>query len=274
MNFEVFLVVATLFAGLCYALAKLLNWIAYTPSRSFKGINEYLASFFPMLLILLLIRSFVTENYRIPSGSQKPTLLVGDFLIANKFVYGLRLPISGKCLIPYKQPKRGDVIAFRSPFNSSIYFIKRVVGLPGDHIRYHEKVLIINGKAADQRVIGVERDEEGNGRYWPVLRSEEDLEGYKHAIYTRLEFQNETDINASKVNIQDYENMEVTVPKGHYMMIGDNRDNSFDSRHWGFVSDAQLLGQAKWIFFSWDSEASWGKPLTWVRWKRIGMKII
>jgi signal peptidase I len=268
------LTLATGITGICYILAKYFKRKQARITTWAHAVNEYCASFFPAFLIILGMRSFVIENYRIPTSSLKPTLLVGDFLIANKFAYGVRLPVISTLITSFKSPARGDIVAFRSPLNPAVYFIKRVIGLPGDRIEYRQKILTINGQLAKQHVIKLERDEESNGHYWPVLLSEEDLAGYKHVIYTRLDPQTSTELVGEKLLQQNFENITVTVPEGQYFVMGDNRDNSFDSRHWGFVPADHLLGKAKWIFFSWNSQAAWHKPMTWIRWERIGMKIV
>jgi signal peptidase I len=200
------------------------------PSR----LAEYARSFFPVFLIVLVLRSFVVEPFRIPSGSMMPTLLVGDFILVNKFVYGIRLPVSHTEVLTLSHPKRGDVVVFRFPEDPSIPFIKRVVGLPGDRIDYRNKTLYINGKPAEESIVG-----EWSGVRMPgaSLRTEH-LGSVTHEIL----------IEPGVSSVQG----EWVVPPGHYFVMGDNRDNSRDSRYWGFVPDANLIGKAFVIWMHWD----------------------
>ncbi len=253
-NFEFFLTTAVIISGVI-ALADIL---IFAPIRKRKNIAhpsvliEYARSFFPILLLVLLLRSFLAEPFRIPSGSEKPDLLIGDFIIANKFSYGIRLPVLHKKIMAIGEPKRGDIVVFLWPKDTSTYFIKRVIGLPGDVISYKDKVLTINGQLAPQTLLGVQTDQDANEK-WQVLLKREDLLGVQHDIYLRPD-QLATDFS-------------VTVPPGNYFVMGDNRDNSLDSRYWGFVPEKDLIGKAIWVFFSWDNEQHR------VRWQRLGMRI-
>lgn len=213
---------------------------------------EYARSFFPIFLIVLLLRSFVAEPFRIPSGSMMPTLLIGDFILVNKFTYGIRLPVVDNKIIELNTPSRGDVIVFRSPEDPAVPFIKRVVGIPGDHIAYYNKVLYINGEAAEQKIIGrYQGIGSGLSMSGASLR-EEDLDGHLHEILIQ----------------QGVPTLEGTmvVPKGNYFVLGDNRDNSRDSRFWGTVPDELLIGRAFMIWMNWD----WGHGIYW---NRIGDSI-
>lgn len=210
-------------------------------------IIEYGRSFFPLLLTVLLVRSFIIEPFRIPSGSLEPTLLVGDFVAVNKFAYGLRLPVWEKKIVPIANPKPGDIAVFRWPPNPTFDYIKRVIGVPGDHVEYHNKKLTINGKPIPQTFIEYTVDEASGN---PVAKYEEVINGIKHPIFIRT-------------NVQPFD-FEIDVPAGSYFMMGDNRDDSADSRYWGFVTDEYLRGKA---FFVW---MSWNNQLTTVRWKNIG----
>ncbi len=213
---------------------------------------EYSRSFFPVLLIVLLLRAFVAEPFRIPSGSMMPTLLVGDFILVNKFAYGIRLPILHTKVIDIGEPKRGDVIVFRWPRDTSLDYIKRVVGVPGDRIRYVNKKLYINGKLVETNLVGPYK---GRGRYAHPYEYEyrENLDGVEHSIL----------INDARRNM-DYLDV---VPEGQYFVMGDNRDNSNDSRFWGFVPEKNLVGRAMFIWMNWDlSEGS-------IDFSRIGTRI-
>lgn len=210
---------------------------------------EYARSFFPVLLIVLLLRSFLVEPFRIPSGSMIPTLLVGDFILVNKFAYGIRLPVLNTKVIPIGEPHRGDVVVFRYPENPSLDYIKRIVGLPGDTIAYYDKTVYVNGKPVPQQVAGGYGKGPGHDMY--SLRLEK-LGKVEHPIL----------LNTAAPNI----NMSpVTVPKGMYFAMGDNRDNSRDSRSWGFVPEENLVGEAFLIWMNWDSEDGGG-----ITWSRIG----
>lgn len=255
LDFELVLTSLTVLAGvLC-----LVDACMFAPKRHQQHAHmplwaEYARSFFPVLLIVLLLRSFIAEPYRIPSGSDKPTLLVGDFLVANKFAYGLRLPVLHTKIWAINEPKTGDIVLFRYPVDPSEDFIKRLVGMPGDHISYINKVLYINGVAMPQETVGHAIDEnETNGPQWPVEIRQENLNGIKHLIYVR------PDVAA--------QNFSVIVPPGEYFAMGDNRDNSNDSRYWGFVPEQNFVGKAYAIFFSWDN------VVHSVRWDRIGTLI-
>ena len=215
-------------------------------------IVEYARSFFPVFLIVLLLRSFLVEPFRIPSGSMMPTLLVGDFILVNKFIYGIRLPVSDKKIFEVSKPERGDVIVFRFPEDPSTPFIKRVVGLPGDRIAYYNKVLYINGQQADQRIIGTFTGHgSGAGMTGASLR-QETLDSMTHPILIQKGYRS-TD-------------GKWVVPEGHYFVLGDNRDNSRDSRYWGTVADELLIGKAFTIWMNWDL----GYGLDW---QRIGTSI-
>jgi len=211
---------------------------------------EYARSFFPVLLIVLVVRSFMFEPFRIPSGSMVPTLLVGDFIFVNKFTYGLRLPVLNQKVWEVGQPGRGDVVVFRLPADPSINYIKRLVGLPGDTVTYRNRRLFINGEivASDPK-----------GKY--------DGEGQPGAL-----LYNETlgDIEHNILLMPGQRSLEGTfvVPAGHYFMMGDNRDNSKDSRYRGvgIIPDRNIVGKAVRIWMNWSFPEM-------PRWSRIGHKI-
>jgi len=257
MNIDFALILVLLVVGT--GLLGLIDMIFLAPSRKADPtikqplIFEYARSFFPVLLLVLLIRSFIFEPFRIPSGSLKPTLLVGDFIVVTKYDYGLRWPITNKLFYPVDKPKRGQIVVFRYPSNPSMDYIKRVIGLPGDTIEYHNKQLSINGKLAEQKIIGYTVDTDDRGNTWQVEKREENLDGVKHAIIVR-----------PTVKGKDFK---VTVPKGHYFVMGDNRDDSNDSRYWGFLPDKNLIGHARVVWLSWDSLRDR------VRWSRFGTVI-
>jgi signal peptidase I len=210
---------------------------------------EYSISFFPVILIVFLLRSFLVEPFKIPSSSMVPTLLVGDFILVNKYTYGIRLPVVNKKLIPIGAPERGDVMVFRFPQDPSLDYIKRVVGLPGDRVEYRNKRLSINGTPVPTRQID---DYLSKERMQFSRRFVERLNGVEHEILLEddmpggympgptFPFAGNCNYNTS--------GLACTVPPGHYFVMGDNRDNSSDSRVWGFVPDENIVGRA---FFIW-----------------------
>ncbi len=202
---------------------------------------EYARSFFPVLFVILLFRSFIAEPFKIPSGSMMPTLLVGDFILVNKFSYGLRLPVLNKKVLDVGEPKRGDVFVFRYPENPKEDYIKRVIGLPGDEITYRNKVLYVNGEEIAETGLGpyVGPGESGRSMAGAQVKLEK-LGAVEHRI---MEFP------------QAFIGHEGTwkVPPGHYFAMGDNRDNSQDSRFWGFVPEQNLVGRAFVIWMNFDN---------------------
>jgi signal peptidase I len=210
---------------------------------------EYTASFFPVILAVFVVRSFIIEPFKIPSGSMVPTLLVGDFILVNKYEYGLRMPITNTKMTNGSPLKRGDVVVFRYPKDESVDYIKRVIGLPGDTVAYEDKKLTINGKPVPETPLPDYFDDERIGY---AKQFEEDLDGRKNAILNNPQvppfivgaddfpFRDNCNYNAQGVTCK--------VPPGNYFMMGDNRDNSADSRYWGFVPDKNIVGRA---FFIW-----------------------
>lgn len=199
---------------------------------------DYARSFFPIFLIVLVLRAFLVEPFRIPSGSMIPTLLVGDFILVNKFGYGIRLPVINQKIIEIGAPQRGDVVVFRYPEDPSTPFIKRVVGLPGDHIQYREKRLFINGEAFAYDSAGTYVGVKSAVMHTGAEKLVEHLGDHAHDI-----------IVTPRAYSFDWEG---TVPADSYFVLGDNRDNSRDSRFWGFVPDENLIGRAFIIWMNWD----------------------
>ena len=205
---------------------------------------EYGKSFFPVLAVVLVLRSFIVEPFQIPSGSMIPTLEVGDFILVNKFAYGIRLPVIDQKIISISDPKRGDVMVFKYPEDPRINYIKRVVGLPGDTITYtSEKRILVNGKPVAEAFLGEEPGSLGSARLYT-----EELGEHEH--YIRKEMRRRIEPTR-----------EWQVPAGHYFMMGDNRDNSKDSRYWddssiplelqGMVPDEYIVGKAFAIWLTW-----------------------
>ena len=221
---------------------------------------DYARSLFPVFLIVLILRSFIVEPFRIPSASMMPTLLRGDFILVNKYEYGIRLPVLNTRVIANEKPERGDVIVFRYPEDPAIPFIKRVVAVPGDHVQYKNKTLSINGSEVELKLRevyhsdGVGRGE--NGSY----RLTEQLDDLEHDILVNPLHPARTEINR-------------TIPEGHYFVLGDNRDNSRDSRYWGLVPDENLVGRAFYIWMNWSSDGIFDLKSWDVDWDRIGSVI-
>jgi len=263
MNFALILFLLTVATGVVWLADR-----AYFARRRPDGEPEpwwieYPKSFFPVLLGVFLLRSFIAEPFRIPSSSMRPTLVVGDYILVNKYVYGIRLPIVERKIIPVGDPQRGDVVVFRYPVNPSQDFIKRVVGVGGDVVEYRDKALTVNGTPWPQQSDGSYSYLEGL-RFETTERRIEEVRGgeaRRHAIA----------VNPQAPSVQpggvrpfpDRGNCEYNergfrckVPAGHYFMMGDNRDASDDSRYWGFVPDGHVRGRAFFIWFNWDDIAS------------------
>ncbi len=235
---------------------------------------EYAASFFPVLLVVFTLRSFVAEPFKIPSSSMRPTLEVGDFILVNKFIYGLRLPIVESKIVPFSDPKRGDVVVFRYPLNPSQDFIKRVIGVGGDLVSYQDKKLTVNGKALPQVPDGTysyleNMHFETLDRMLVTADSGDGPRSFTIGVNPRAPPVNPQAVRPfpGRENC-DYNERGFTckVPAGHYLMMGDNRDNSDDSRYWGFVPDDHIRGKAFFIWWNWDDLSS-------LAFKRVGSGI-
>ena len=266
-DFEAFLTLATVVTGVVWLIDALL----FAPKRkaalppAAEGdepskprdpvLVDYSKSFFPVILLVLVLRSFLAEPFHIPSSSMVPTLLVGDFILVNKYQYGLRLPVIHTKLTQGRSPQRGDVVVFHFPEESAAAFcmstpdcamdevkrsigtdfIKRVVGLPGDHIVYRNKTLYINGVAMQHTSLGTYGGPDTGG-------ADLNQEKFGDNVHQTLTMQNGYSHEG-----------EWTVPAGEYFMMGDNRDNSWDSRYWGFVPEKDLVGKAFFIWMNWDA---------------------
>lgn len=210
---------------------------------------EYSGSFFPVIALVFCLRSFLYEPFKIPSSSMVPTLLVGDLILVNKYTYGIRLPIVNKKIIHINDPQRGDVMVFKYPKDTSVDYIKRVVGVPGDKIVYKNKHLTVNGQEVSYTPLPDYLDDENLAYY---KQWQENLTGIEHKILTDARAPNfvpNPDAFAQhELCSYDTEGFACTVPVGQYFMMGDNRDNSLDSRYWGFVPDRNVVGKA---FFVW-----------------------
>lgn len=249
MDFALIITLLTLASGVVWLLDKLLlkprrrarMAAGETQNDEPSKPVEFAASFFPLLLLVLVFRSFLFEPFKIPSGSMLPTLLIGDFIVVSKYSYGLRLPVLNTKILDTGEPERGDVFVFRFPDEPRINYIKRVVGLPGDTITYRNKMLFVNGDPVEQDIVGPWVGE-GLNRNIPGTRPQQRLE--------RLgDVEHEILIHPSRRAGRD---RSWTVPEGHYFAVGDNRDNSRDSREWGFVPEENLVGKAIRIWMHWD----------------------
>ncbi len=246
--FPIALTAATILTGLIYGLDKIF-WAKKRDKAAKKpALIEFSHSFFPVFLIVFIIRSFIVQPYRVPTGSLEPTVLPNDFLLVTQYSYGLRLPITNTRFIKISDPKRGEIAVFHFPPDPSVDYVKRIVGLPGDHIVYRHKTLYVNGVKAQQTYVGPAIDYEPEGDI-EVKLYEEDLMGVKHPIL----------VNPNTTENHAYD---LIVPPGMYFAMGDNRDGSYDSRYWGFVPEENLVGRAQYILLSYDNQA---KKLRWSR---------
>ncbi|MCA2015976.1 signal peptidase I [Vibrio tritonius] len=292
-TFSLFLVILTLVTGVVWVLEKLV-WAKKRQQKltdlqtETNGIDPELSkkidpqpwwvenavSIFPVIAFVLILRSFIFEPFQIPSGSMMPTLLVGDFIVVEKYAYGLKDPVWHKTLIPTSEPKRGDIVVFRYPKNPSIDYIKRVVGLPGDTIRYSSlKQICIQAKGTSEckpvPLTNLHESDFAQG-YTQLMQLDEQLGEVKHQILINPMQADRVSAYEPRAGVNEW-----VVPEGHYFMMGDNRDNSADSRFWGFVPEKNLVGKAVgiWISFVFDRSPDSALP-TWVptgvRFNRIG----
>ena len=249
MSFALFLLILLVVTGGVWLLEVV--WLRKSRTEAVKQPwwVEYSVSFFPVILIVFVLRSFLVEPFKIPSGSMIPTLLVGDFILVNKFTYGIRIPVVNKKVIDMGRPQRGDVMVFRYPEDTSVDYIKRVVGVGGDKVEYRDKRLTINGEPVPMRQI---EDYLAKERMQFSRRYVEKFGDTEHEILI------EDDVPAFVPHSRSFpfagnchyntDGLTCTVPPGHYFVMGDNRDSSSDSRVWGFVPDENIVGKA---FFIW-----------------------
>lgn len=264
LDFAAVIVLLTALSGLIWAVDAL----AFAPRRRAAAgvagtgggqavptplLVDYARSFFPIFLIVLVLRSFLVEPFRIPSGSMMPTLLIGDFILVNKFTYGIRLPVINAKVIDVSHPQRGDIVVFRYPEDPATPFIKRIVGLPGDRVAYYDKTLYINGKPLEYKAIGPYTGVGAGEPMSGALLAEEFIDSRNHQILVMPE--------------RPSREVEAVIPEGEYFVLGDNRDNSKDSRYWGTVPDENLIGKAFVIWMNWDSRNGG------VEWSRLGQTL-
>ncbi len=260
MKFDIYFDVPFVLTSLTLltGILALLDLFVFSKKRGrkhkvFVVVFEYARAFFPVFLLVLLIRSFLVQPFRVPTGSLAPTIMPGDFIVANQYIYGLRLPVLNVKVFNISAPQRGDIALFRYPENPGTLYVKRVIGVPGDHVVYRNKMLTINGKLMSQKLLGMELDASD---IFPssVQLKEENLDGVVHKIFV-------------KPGRKEWENIDLTVPPNSYFMMGDNRDNSNDGREWGFVPEENLIGKVFGVWMSWDAENYS------VRWERIGNRV-
>jgi signal peptidase I len=291
LDFSLVLVLVVLVSGVVWALDRFRFEPARVRAAEQQGIQagalavpvtvDYARSFLPVALLVLVVRSLIFEPFRIPSDSMMPTLLDGDFIVVSKFAYGLRVPVLNSKFLSVGEPERGDVVVFRYPPDPAVNYIKRLVGLPGDTVRVQDDALIINGKPVPLEDNGRFND----GCYLNLRLGTEQLGEHRHQT---LSCRTAGDLGAPPVascNRQidrsyqcddaDHgampdrgDTIDIVVPPGQYLMIGDNRDNSADGRYWGFVPERNLVGKATRIWFNWDLQRSGGP-----NWGRIGRHI-
>jgi len=244
LNLELILIIGSLFFGLVLLFYFFIGRKKRLQSNAEDPILlDYAKLFFPILFLVLIVRSFVAEPFRIPSGSMIPTLEIGDFIVVKKYAYGLRLPVLNKKILNTGQPQRGDVVVFRYPPEPEINYIKRLVGLPGDKIEWtYDKKLIINGNAVKYRSNKDYPIKNRAGKLISVTHLNETLpdSGADGVAHNLILFNSPTRAG------------EWIVPDGHYFMMGDNRDKSSDSRFWGFVPEANLVGKASMVWMHWN----------------------
>tara|TARA_Y100000816_G_scaffold141635_1_gene100343 strand:+ start:96 stop:833 length:738 start_codon:yes stop_codon:yes gene_type:complete len=233
MDFTLLLIIFTLFSGLLLFISKFSN--QKTHHLSFI---EFFGSLFPILFIVLFVRSFIIEPYKIPSGSMLPTLLIGDFILVKKYEYGVRIPIINSVIIDYNKPDYSDVVVFQYPQNKNINYIKRVVALPGDKVEYINKEIFINGKRFRQS---------------PLIGNLSTSEYDTNSVYKEISF-----TKSYKVlkNSSPPQNFSYIVPANSYFVLGDNRDNSNDSRYWGPVPFENIIGKAFYIWMYWNPSST------------------
>ncbi|MFZ9670768.1 MAG: signal peptidase I [Burkholderiaceae bacterium] len=252
MNFALILAMACLFTGILWFVDRLVWRKQRGPEAAQPLWLEYTAGLFPVLFLVFFVRSFLFEPFNIPSGSMIPTLRIGDLILVKKYSYGVRLPVVHKKVFDTGLPQRGDVMVFRYPKDESVDYIKRVIGLPGDTVSFINKQITVNGQPIEKKPVGGFLNP---GATVPSLAFQESLGG---KTYTSLNDPGAGDFllaeafpyreNCERV----FGGMRCTVPAGHYFVMGDNRDNSADSRIWGFVPERNLVGKAFLIWFNAD----------------------
>ena len=261
-NFPLILLLLTIFSGVV-ALGDMLWERVSVDKRPEKAklpkLIEYCRDLFPIFLIVFILRSFVIQPYQVPTGSLEPSIIPGDLILVNQFAYGLNFPVWHKRLFNIGKPQHGQIAMFRYPVNERVDFIKRVIGEPGDKISYINKTFYINGKKMERRYVGQMYDQDPS-----YANSPPKLDIYEENFFGKVH----RTLVDPKRPAENFYNL--VVPKGQYFMVGDNRDNSDDSRSWGFVPERNFVGKGMLVWMSWNTLAPWSKK---VRFERIGTKL-
>jgi signal peptidase I len=258
VNFALILFIALVVTGVVWLIDSLTVGKKRPADAKLPWWVDYSKSFFPVILIVFLLRSFLVEPFKIPSGSMLPTLLIGDFILVNKFEYGIRLPIINQKIVELGAPRHGDVMVFRFPNDPSLDYIKRVVGLPGDLVEYTDKRLTINGRPVAQERAGDYHYVASGLNFINGETRREQLGEHNHIAMVQKEMppvivhQVEGDFPYRDNCTYNERGFRCKVPAGHYFMLGDNRDASNDSRYWGFVPDRNIVGRAFMIWFNFE----------------------
>lgn len=271
MNFSLFIFILFIISGCFWLINKIFNIEDIKENKSKfnkKNIsNKYiiyeinnlntkkliinfirnLSFVFPSIFLVFIIRSFILEPFKIPSASMMPNLISGDFILVNKFCYGIKFPIFNKKIISISLPKRGDIVVFRYPKDTSLTYIKRVIGLPGDVIEYKNNILFINNKLISKKQISANFSNKFTGN---ICLFKENIKNKKHIILDNCDSESDINNNSTKKDFFEYNtyNIKYKIPSNNYFMLGDNRNNSSDSRYWGFVEEKNIIGRA---FFIW-----------------------
>jgi signal peptidase I len=257
MNFALIMFLLLVATGAIWLLDHFLLRAHRPADRPEPWWVEYPKSFFPVILVVFLLRSFLVEPFKIPSGSMLPTLLIGDFILVNKYTYGIRLPVVNRKILSINSPQRGEVMVFRYPENPSLDYIKRVVGLPGDKVTYRDKHLWINGAPVKTVPDGEYTYVESGLNVVSAQRLTETLDHRNHAVLVQRDVPSIHLAGVRRFPFREncaYNDagFSCTVPAGHYFAMGDNRDSSSDSRYWGFVPEANIVGKAFMIWWNFD----------------------
>jgi signal peptidase I len=266
LGFATVLLLATTITGLIWAVDAFVLSKKRAKDSGDPVVVEMAKSFFPVILVVFLLRSFLYEPFKIPSGSMVPTLLVGDFILVNKYTFGIRLPVINKKIIDINLPKSGDVMVFRYPENPSKDFIKRVIGTPGDTVEYKGKRLTINGQSVPTEKAGIFTEVDERMGMTQFDQFSEKLGDKSHSMmvnprYPVISLSGVRQFKYNKNCVYSEEGVTCKVPEGHYFMMGDSRDNSDDSRYWGFVPEENIVGKAVLIWMNFGAFKRMGQAI-------------